>query len=44
MAVFDKKIPTKVFLDDTQVLSVTIENAQTVNGHTVRKNLFFFFT
>ncbi|KAK6624436.1 hypothetical protein RUM44_011295 [Polyplax serrata] len=34
MAVFNKKVPTKVCLDDTEALTVTIENAQTVSGHT----------
>lgn len=35
MAVFDKKIHKNVCLDDTEVLSITIENAQNVSGHTV---------
>lgn len=35
MAVFEKKIPRKVCIDDTETLTVTIENAQNVQGHTV---------
>jgi hypothetical protein len=35
MAVFEKKIPRKVFLDDTQVLTCIFENAQNIQGHTV---------
>ncbi|XP_069682231.1 PX domain-containing protein kinase-like protein isoform X2 [Periplaneta americana] len=34
MAVFEKKIPRKVFLDDTQVLTCVFENAQNIQGHT----------
>lgn len=34
MAVFEKKIPRKVCIDDTETLTVTIENAQNVQGHT----------
>lgn len=40
MAVYDKKIPMRVCLDDTEVLTTTIENAQTINGHTVSKTFF----
>lgn len=35
MAVFEKKIPRKVCVDDTELLTATIENSQNVNGHTV---------
>lgn len=35
MAVFEKIIPRKVFLDDTQVLTCIFENAQNIQGHTV---------
>jgi hypothetical protein len=35
MAVFEKKIPRKVFLDDTQVLTCIFENVQNIQGHTV---------
>jgi hypothetical protein len=35
MAVFEKKHPRKVFLDDTEVLTCVFENAQNIQGHTV---------
>ncbi|GLG98985.1 PX domain-containing protein kinase-like protein [Gryllus bimaculatus] len=34
MAVFEKKIPRKVYLDDTQVLTCKFENTQNIQGHT----------
>lgn len=34
MAVFEKKIPRKITLDDTDVLTCTIENTQNIHGHT----------
>nr|CAD7568597.1 unnamed protein product [Timema californicum] len=34
MAVFEKRIPKKVYLDDTQVLTCSFENAQNIQGHT----------
>ncbi|PSN48160.1 PX domain-containing protein kinase-like protein [Blattella germanica] len=34
MAVFEKKIARKVYLDDTQVLTCVFENAQNIQGHT----------
>lgn len=39
MAVFEKKITRKVCIDDTETLTVTIENAQNVQGHTVSVTL-----
>lgn len=35
MALFEKKYTSKVLLDDTEKLSTVIENARTVDGHTV---------
>jgi hypothetical protein len=35
MAVFEKKHPRKVFLDDTEVLTCVFESAQNIHGHTV---------
>ncbi|KAG8239404.1 hypothetical protein J437_LFUL017986 [Ladona fulva] len=34
MAVFEKKILRKVTLDDTELLTCTIENTQNIHGHT----------
>ncbi|XP_071454465.1 PX domain-containing protein kinase-like protein isoform X2 [Hetaerina americana] len=34
MAVFEKNIPRKITLDDTEVLTCTIENTQNIHGHT----------
>ncbi|XP_063215992.1 PX domain-containing protein kinase-like protein isoform X2 [Bacillus rossius redtenbacheri] len=34
MAVFEKKVHRKVYLDDTQVLKCMFENAQNIQGHT----------
>jgi hypothetical protein len=35
MAVFEKKHPRKVFLDDTEVLTCVFESSQNIQGHTV---------
>lgn len=34
MAIFEKTSQTKVLIDDTEILSCTVENAQNVNKHT----------
>lgn len=35
MALFEKKHTNKVLLDDTETLTSVIENARTIDGHTV---------
>lgn len=35
MALFEKKYTNKVLLDDTEKLTSVIENARTIDGHTV---------
>lgn len=35
MAIFEKKTPRKIYLDDTQPLTCVIENSQNIQGHTV---------
>ena len=35
MALFEKRYTNKVLLDDTEKLTSVIENARTVDGHTV---------
>lgn len=37
MALFEKRYTNKVLLDDTEKLSSVIENARTIDGHTVRR-------
>ncbi|XP_046387390.1 PX domain-containing protein kinase-like protein [Ischnura elegans] len=34
MAVFEKNVPRKITLDDTEVLTCSIENTQNIHGHT----------
>lgn len=43
MAIFEKTSHTKALVDDTEILTCTIENSQTVRKHTV-STVFCFET
>ena len=43
MALFEKKYTNKVLLDDTEELTSVIENARTIDGHTVILPLTLFY-
>ena len=43
MALFEKKYTNKVLLDDTEELTSVIENARTIDGHTVILPVTLFY-
>lgn len=43
MALFEKRYTNKVLLDDTEQLTSVIENARTIDGHTVCALLYILF-
>lgn len=44
MAIFEKRYTNKVLLDDTEQLTSVIENARTIDGHTVVSSLSTFLS